>query len=131
MIKAYLAGISSQYEGEDIEVRYSIYEDQELLRKERLLMDYKKPAIVAQVALQTLLKKLEKYRGKEIVVIINDAALNEVIRETSTTKNVDVLNMAKKTRGELSKFGNCTIKDVSADRVELLKWDEAVRNLTI
>lgn len=127
MIKAYLVGISSQYEGEDIEVRYSIYEDQELLRKESVMMEYRKPGIVGQVALMTLLKELEKYKGKEIVIIVNDAALCEIIRGTSTTKNKDVLNMAKNTREELTKFGNPVIKDVSVDRLELARWNEVLK----
>lgn len=127
MIKAYLVGISSQYEGEDIELRYSIYEDQELLRKESVMMEYRKPGIVGQVALMTLLKELEKYKGKEIVIIVNDAALCEIIRGTSTTKNKDVLNMAKNTREELTKFGNPVIKDVSVDRLELARWNEVLK----
>lgn len=127
MIKAYLVGISSLYEGEDIEVRYSIYEDQELLSKQSIMMGYMKPAIVGQVALRTVLKELEKYRGKEIVIIVNDPALNEIIRGTSTTKNKDVLQMARETKEELVKFGNTVIKDVSVDRVELAKWSEVLQ----
>ncbi|MHB1418978.1 MAG: hypothetical protein ACYCX4_05220 [Bacillota bacterium] len=128
MIKAYLAGISSQYEGEDIEVQYCIYEDQELLCKKYILMEYMKPAIVAQVALITLLKELEKYIGKEIAIIINDAALYEIVRGTSTTKNMDVLKMAVGLRKKLTKFGDCVIKDVSGDRVELAKWKEVLQH---
>jgi len=126
MIRAYLAGISSEYEGEDIEVQYSIYDDQELLCKKSVLIEYKKPAIVAQVAVETLLKELEKYSGKEIVIIVNDPALYEVVRGTSTTKNKDVIKMARKTKQKLAKFGNCFINDVSRDRVELAKWKEVL-----
>ena len=127
MIKAYLAGISSQYEGEDIEVRYRIYEDQELLCKESVIMGYKKPAIVGQVALITLLKELEKYMGKEIVIIVNDAALSEIIRGTSTTQNMDVLKMVSKTREKMDRFKNLVIKDVSGDYAELVKWNEVLQ----
>lgn len=127
MIKAYLAAILSQYEGEDIEVRFSIYEDQELLSKEVVLLDYRKPAIVGQVALHTLLKELKKYQGKEIMIIINDAALNEVIRGTSTTTNKDVRNMARETRKELLEFENLVIKDVSGDYVEIEKWSKVLQ----
>ncbi|MBN7773300.1 reverse transcriptase-like protein [Clostridium aminobutyricum] len=127
MIKAYLAGISSLYEGEDIEVRYSIYEDQELISKESLIMEYKKPAIVGEVALLTLLKKLEKFKGKEIAVTVNDAALCELIRGTSTTKNKDVQDMVKKVQKELSKFENVVIKNVSVNHIELAKWNEVLQ----
>lgn len=127
MIKAYLAGISTLYEGEDVEVRYCIYKDDELLSKESVLMEYKKPAIVGQVALITLLKKLEKYIGQELIIIVNDAALCEIIKGTSTTKNKDVLKMAGKTREKLSSLGDPVIKDVSGDSVELAKWNEVLQ----
>lgn len=125
MIKAYLAAIPSLYEGEDIEVRYSIYEDNELLGKESIKMEYKKPAIVGQVALVTLLKELEKFIGKEIVIIINDGSLYEMIRGTSTSKNKDALNMARKTREKLNKFENTIIKKIDGNPEELAKWNEA------
>ena len=128
MIKAYLAGIESLYEGENVEVRYSIYEDQHLLSNESIIMEYKKPAIVGQIALITLLKKLKKYIGKEIVINISDAALYEVVKGTSTTKNKDVLKMAGQTREEFAKFPNTVIKDVTNDKAELAKWKEALWN---
>lgn len=127
MIKAYLVGISSQFEGEDIEVRYRIYKDGELISKESILMEYKKPAIVGQIALVRLLKELEKYINEEIVIIVNDPALCELIRGTSTTKNQVVLNMAKRTKEKLAKFNNYVIKDVTGDRIELEKWNEILQ----
>lgn len=127
MITAYLVGISSQFEGEDIEVRYRIYEDDELISKKSILIEYKKPAIVGQIALVTLLKELEKHIDKEIVIIVNDPALYELIRGTSTTKNQVVLNMAKRTKEKLAKFNNYVIKDVTGDRMELEKWNEILQ----
>ncbi|HYF81789.1 MAG TPA: hypothetical protein VEB00_02000 [Clostridia bacterium] len=126
MIKAYLAGVESLYEGENIEVRYSIYEDQALLCNESIVMEYKKPAIVGQIALITLLRKLKKYMGKEIVIIINDAALYEIVRGTSTTKNNDVLKMAVQTRKEFNMFRNIDIKDISKDKAELVEWQKVL-----
>lgn len=127
MIKAYLAGIPSLYEGEDIEIRYSIYEDEEILCKKSILMEYKKPVIVGQVALITVLKELKKYEDKEITIIINDPALYEFMRGTSATKNKDVLKMARETKKEWAKFKNCILKDVSGNRVELITWDEVLQ----
>ena len=40
MIKAYLTWISTPYEGEDIEIRYSIFQDGELIFKESIFEDY-------------------------------------------------------------------------------------------
>ncbi|GEM_PF-2750758 len=86
MIKAYLVGISTQYENEDIQIRYRIYKDQELICEKLIFQGYKKPLVVSHVALLTLLKELKKYMKHEIIIVINDAALNEQIRGTSTTR---------------------------------------------
>ena len=127
MIKAYLTWIESLYEGESIEVRYTVFEGQELLYKEAIMLEYKKPAVVGLVALMTLLKKLKKYREEEILILINDAALNEIVRGTSTTKNNNVLKTAVRMRKELSEFSNTVIRDVSTDRSELTEWTEVQR----
>ena len=82
MIKAYLAGISTQYEGEDVEIQYCISDEQGLISKNSVMLDYQKPAIVGQIAVLTLLDKMKKYRGKEIIIIVNDSSINEIIKET-------------------------------------------------
>jgi hypothetical protein len=127
MIKAYLAGIDSPYEGEDIEIQYCIYEDSELICKESVMKDYQKPALVGQVALRTLLKKLKPYIDQEIVVIVNDTVLYESIRGTLKTKNKDVLRMAKETKNRLDKFENVVIKNVSGNHAELTDWVEVLK----
>lgn len=125
MIKAYLVGILTHYENEDIEIRYRIYKDQDLICEKTVFQDYEKPLVVSHVALLTLLKELEKYMGHEIIIIINDAALNEQIRGTSKTKNEGVLKMANLVREELNKFkGSIIVKDVSGNSAELSKWND-------
>jgi len=128
MINAYLVGISTHYENEDIQIRYRIYKDQELISEKIIFQGYKKPLVVSHVALLTLLQELKKYMKYEITIIINDAALNEQIRGTSTTKNKDVLKMANKVREELNKFkSSVTIKDVSGNHAELVKWNDILQ----
>ncbi|SCY75408.1 hypothetical protein [Alkaliphilus peptidifermentans] len=128
MITAYLVAISGYYEGEDIEIRYRIYDDGELVSKKSILKEYKKPAVVNLYALITLLKELEIYMDKEIVIIINDAALIELIRGTSTSKNKDVLKTARIAREKLNEFKtSINIKDVSNDKVELAKWNDILK----
>ena len=127
MIKAYLAGISTQYEGEDIQIQYCIYDEQELICKNSVMLEYQKPAIVGQIALLTLLNKMGKYRAKEIIIIVNDSAINHIIKETTATKNEDVKNMARKMKRKLSQFENLVIKDVSGDHEELAKWNDILR----
>lgn len=128
MIKAYLVGIPSMYEGENIEIQYCIFEDSKILCKESTFMDYVKPAMVGQVALIVLLKKLKKYKDKDIEVIVNDTVLYESIRGTLRTKNKDVLKTANETRKKLTMFDNFTIKDISGNYTELTKWVEILKN---
>ncbi|AHM56320.1 hypothetical protein EAL2_c10210 [Peptoclostridium acidaminophilum DSM 3953] len=128
MITAYMAGISTGYEGEDIEIRYSIYNGQELIRKDSVFKDYKKPAVVGPASMLALLKELEEFNGEEITVIANDPALNELVRGTSTTQNRDVLKMAGMLKKKLAEFSpGVTLKDVSQDKEELAKWDEELK----
>ena len=128
MITAYSAGISACVEGEDIEVRYSIYENEEQVCKESVWKEYKKPAVVGLIALMDLLEELEKYEGRDITVLINDAALNEQLRGTTTTKNRDVLKMAEQARTRIERFkSNVTINDVSSDSKERMKWNEILK----
>lgn len=125
MIKAYLVGISTPYENEDIQILYRIYKDEELISEKKILKGYQKPSVVSHVALLTLLKELKKFIKDEIVIVINDAALNEQIRGTTTTKKAEVLKMANKVREELKKFNNSvTVKDVSGNHAELMKWND-------
>ncbi|WP_129598090.1 hypothetical protein [Anaerophilus nitritogenes] len=128
MITAYVVGISGYHEDEDIEVRYSIYDNEELVCKKSILKEYKKPAVVSLFALMELLKELKQYRDHKIIVMINDAALNEQIRGTSTSKNKDVLKTASIVREKIEEFGNSMmIKDISNDKVERSKWDEILK----
>ena len=127
MIKAYLAGISTQYEGEDIQIQYCIYDEQELICKNSVLLEYQKPAIVGQIALLTLLNKMVKYTAKEIIIIVNDSAINQIINETTATKNEDVKKMARRINKKLSQFENVVIKDVSGDHKELVKWNDVLK----
>lgn len=126
MIKAYLAGIPSLYEGEDIEIRYSIFVDESLLSKEMIRAHYKKPAVVGAVAFQRVLKALAKYMDQEVTIIVNDAALCEFIRGTGKTKDKDVQRMVRDIQSELAKFDNVLIKDAGRDFKELEKWNEVL-----
>lgn len=125
MIIAYVVGISTHYEGEDIEIRYSIYDDQKQQSKRSVFERYQKPLVVSHTALLTLLKELKKYKGKEIVIVINDASLDDQIKGISKTTKTDVIKMADKVKRELNKFGDSlSVKDVSNDHVELSKWND-------
>lgn len=124
MITVYLAGIPNYYEGEDIEVRYrGFIDDKEVINKS-LLKDYKKPALVNLFALINLLKDLESYKENSISIIVNDPALMELIKGTSTTRDRDVIKVAASVRDRLKEFQNLSVKNVSNDSTQLAKWNE-------
>lgn len=127
MIKAYLAWIANGYEGEDVEVRYSIYIDEETFKKESIFIDYKKPALAGQFAIMILLDELKDYMDEDITIIINDGALHEIIRGTSTSKNREFQNMGKTTREAIEKFKSIEVENVSGNHIEISKWNNILK----
>ncbi|MEG0924430.1 MAG: hypothetical protein RR313_06765 [Anaerovoracaceae bacterium] len=128
MIKAYLTAIPSLYEGEDVEVRYSLFRDDQHIIKESIYLEYMKPAIVSLVSLLQLFKKLEAYKEEEIEIIINDSSLFEAIKGASTTRNGDVIKMANKARKQLDKFDDLSFTNVTKDKMALANWREILEN---
>lgn len=127
MIKAYLAWLSTGIEGEDFEIRYRIYKDEELLEKQSLRIGYRKPAILGQFSMATLLRRLEAYEGQPVTVIINDGFLRDSLKGISGTKNQEVKEMAKENRLRMKNFIDLTIHDVSGDHLGIKEWDEILK----
>lgn len=127
MIKAYLVWMSTGYEGEDVEIRYSIYRDEEMLERESMFVDYKKPALAGQFAIKILLENLEDYKDEKINIIIHDGALFEILNGTSTSKNREVQNMGEETREELGKFENIEVEDVTGNHIDIENWNNILK----
>jgi len=127
MITAYLVGISTHYEGEDIEIRYRIYENDELVAEKSRLEEYVKPAIVNHTALMVLLREFDKKKEEQIIVYMNDPSINDQIRGVTQTKNRDVLKASRITRETLTRSNNSImIKDVSVDKSAMARWSNEV-----
>lgn len=124
MIKAYLAWISTPYEGEDMEIRYKVYRDEELLLEESRFEDYCKPALCGLVSVEELLKDLEEHRDEEILIVINDGATYEILKNVSMTKKREVIDRGKETREKMEIFSNLDIQNVSGDHEEMLIWNK-------
>lgn len=127
MIKAYLASISTLYEGEDIEIRYSLFKDEELIEKKSFFKNYTKPALCGLLGVQELLKDLEDYREEEIVIVINDGGLYEMLQGTSRTKKEEVQALGKKVRKALDEFPNTSIENISGDHLKIQEWNDILR----
>ena len=127
MIKAYLAWIPSYYEGEDVETRYVIYKDGELIEKESKWEDYCKPALCGLLAMGKLLDRLKDWKDEEIQIIINDGSIYELLMGVSMTNKRNVLHMAAEIREEMDKFSDLEIENVSADHLKIEKWDKILK----
>ncbi len=123
MIKAYVTCISTYYEGEDIEIRYSIFKDDELIQKESFYEDYQKPALCGLISVKRLLKDLENFIDEEIVIIVNDGSLFEILNNTSRTPKQEVQDLGRQVRTIMNKFHNIRIENVSGDHLEIEKWN--------
>lgn len=127
MIKAYLLGIKSLYEGESIEVKYRVFDGDKLIIKKNEELAYSKPILVGHIGMLRLLRDLKEYMNEEIVVYINDGALYETINQTSGTKKVSLLRKAKDTRMELEKFKNLEIINIDGKHEMVKEWNEALK----
>lgn len=126
MITAYVEGISSLLEGEDIEISFIVLDEkEETIMKERFFSRYLKPSVVDHMALIALLRKLKRYKDSDIVIYINNPSLLEQIRGISNTKNKEALKLAKDINSHLKDFtANVKIQDVSINHKELHNWAE-------
>ncbi len=124
MIKAYLTWITTLYEGEDIEIRYSIFKDDELIKEESFFEDYTKPAFCGLLATKRLLSDLKDYRTNDIKIIINDGSLFDLLEGKSQTPDFEVQSLARKVRKELDKFNHVQIKNTSGNHLETKKWND-------
>lgn len=127
MIKAYLTWISTPYEGEDMEIRYRIFKDEELIVKQSIFEEYTKPALCGLVSMSKLLKELEKHIKDEIVVVINDGALFEMLNGTSRTKKEEVQYLGHKVRKAIDKFYDIRIENISGNHLEIQEWSNILK----
>lgn len=127
VIKAYLASISTQYEGENFEVRYRIFNGDELIVKKSVMLDYIKPALVGHAGLKELLKELDKNKNEQIKIYINDGALYETINGTSRTNNHELVKMAKINRMEINEFIDLEIINVNGNHEQVMEWDQILK----
>lgn len=133
MLKAYVYGESAFIEGEDLHVRYIIFDEEgNTVLKDDTYIDYVKPYISDQAAILEMLSKMEVegMNGAEIDIIINNAAVLELIRGTSTTKNKDAKNAAVNVVRKVGKLGiTAEFTDVSGDYKEKCKWSEIIESI--
>lgn len=127
MIKAYLTWISTHYEGEDIEIRYSIFNDEDLVEKKSFFAKYTKPALCGLVATEKLLEDLEDYIEEEITIVIHDGSLFEILNGTSGTNKEEVQVFGRKVRKQLEKFDDIQIENITGNHLEVKEWSDILK----
>lgn len=74
-----------------------------------------------------LLKELEIYIDRQILVYINDGALFDTVNGTSGTKKLDILEKAKETRKQVEKFADLKIINVDGNHEMIQEWNEILK----
>lgn len=127
MLKVYITAIAAYLEGEDIEVLYSIYRDDELLMEKRYFKDYQKPSICEHVAIIEALKEFKEFDDEEVEILFNNPALLEQLRGTSTLRDSKAKNMARRINERIDKLDkHVYLTNVSVDKENLEIWKKRI-----
>lgn len=124
MKRMYVEGMPSYHEMDEMMFKYALYEDEELLETKTVYHDYRKPALTGLYSIILLMKEFPGLKSQELEVVVNDGALREQIKGTSTTKNRDIIKVAELCRKHLDKFGGkIKIHSVAGNHEGKLDWE--------
>lgn len=129
MVSIYFESVPGFIEGEDILVKYAIYnEEDELIHSKQFSIDYVIPLISDHAALLAILKHLKKYNDEdEIVFFINNASLFAQLNGHSTIKKEKAIVYCDKIMASVSKLRPLiSIEDVSPNHNAMLEWKKAL-----
>lgn len=126
MFTIYLLTTPAYHEIEDMVFRYAIYDDQEnLVKSGELEHAYRKPLLTGMYGIMEVLKAIPEYKRQAITFVVNDGALVEQVKGTTTTKNRDVLKVAHLTNKHMNKFSDTIlIKSVAGDHEQMMEWEK-------
>lgn len=124
MIRIYVEAIPAYHEADDMTFKYVVYEEETLVKVETTYHDYRKPALVGLYSIMLLIKSFPEYQNIEVEAIVNDGALIEQIKGTTTTKKKDIIKVAELTRAQLSKYGNkLKVLSVAGTHEKVVDWE--------
>jgi hypothetical protein len=124
MKTVYLEVTPAYHEQEELVFNYAVYDDEKRLKRDTLYFEYRKPAIAPLFGVMQVLKELKTYQKDEILFIVNDGALVEQLKGTTTTKNADVLKVAELARKHVLKFSNqVSFKSIAGEYQAMLNWE--------
>lgn len=128
MKQLYVEGIPSYHVEEEMYFKYVLYDGEDLVVTKDVYHEYRKPALVGLYSIILLMKEFPELKNEEVQVIVNEGALLEQIRGTSTTKNKDILKVAELCRKQLDKFGGkITLVSVAGKHEEMVKWESSLK----
>jgi len=125
MKKIYVLITPAYHESEEMVFTYAVYDkDEQLVEKKSIYHEYRKPLLAGLFGISAILKELKPYRSEDVIIVVNDGALIEQINGTTTTKNTDVLKIAKTTRKSINNFSDTiSFVSVAGNHTEKLNWE--------
>lgn len=125
MKNIYVQVIPAYQESEEMVFKYSVYdEDEQLVERNVLYHEYRKPVLASLFGISSILKELRPYRSEEIKLIVNDGALVDALNGRNQTKNRDLLKVAELTRNNVRKFSDTiTFEHVGVNHQAKLNWE--------
>lgn len=126
MYTIYLLTTPAYHESEDMVFRYVMYDDEEKVVKDgEIEHPYRKPLLTGMYGIMEVLKAIPEYKRESITFVVNDGALVEQVKGTTTTKNKDVLKVAQLTNKHMDKFSDTIlIKSVAGDHDRMKEWEK-------
>jgi len=129
MISIYLESVPGFIEGEDVLVKYAIYnEDDSLIKSKKFYIDSVIPLISDHAAMLATFKQLKVYSDQdEIVFFINNASLFAQLNGHSTIQRPEAILYCDKLLLEVEKFKPLiSVEDVSSEYHAVQEWKKAL-----
>lgn len=129
MISIYLESIPGFIEGEDVLVKYAIYNtDDELLQSKKFYIDSVIPLVSDHAAFLAMFKHLKVYNDQdEIIFFINNASLFEQLHGHSTIQRKEAIEYCEKILLAIQKFKPLfSVENVSTDYHAVLEWKKSL-----
>ncbi len=120
----YALGTPAYHEQDEMVFKYVVYDQEKVVSEKTVYHEYRKPSIVGLYTILLLLKEIPEYKTEEVTIIVNDGAILEQIKGTTTTKNTDILKVAKLCRNNLRSYSSTiSIESVAGTYKGKLDWE--------
>lgn len=125
MKKIYILETPAYHEMDEMLFKYAVYENDVLVETREVYHEYRKPMLAGLYSIIILMKEFPQYKNQPLEIIINNGALAEQIKGTSTTKNKDIIKVAELVRKQIGKYSSqLEIRSVAGNHDDMVEWKE-------